>query len=103
MRPAPPTFRRNANNLYPIEAKFDSRQQALLWDSIQVTAFVGKETYPMRRTHLMNNRWECLIPIPAGVNSVSYHYKFDYLYNSFGGPSKGSASSRSYTLQILDQ
>lgn len=93
---------RNANNLYPVETKFDSKQQALRWDSVQVTIIAGKDSYPMRRTHLMNNRWEGLIPVPAGVNSVSYHYKFDYLYNDFGGPRKGSASSRTYTLQILD-
>jgi hypothetical protein len=94
---------RNANNLYPVEAKFDSKQQALRWDSIQVTIIAGKDSYPMRRTHLMNNRWEGLLPVPAGVNSVSYHYKFDYLYNDFGGPKKGSASTRTYTLQIVDQ
>lgn len=94
---------RNANGLYPVEVKFDSKQQALRWDSIEAHVMVGKDTYPMRRTHLMNNRFEALIPIPAGVNSVSYHYKFDYLYNDFGKPSKGSASTRGYTLVIVDQ
>jgi hypothetical protein len=94
---------RNANNLYPVEVKFDSKQQALRWDSIQAYVMVGKDSYPMRRTHLMNNRWEALIQIPAEAKSVSYHYKFDYLYNDFGSPSKGSASTRGYTLQIVDQ
>lgn len=93
---------RNANNLYPVEVVFNSRQQALRWDSVNATIIVGKDSYPMRRTHLMNNRWEGLISVPAGVNSVSYHYKFDYLYNDFGGPKPGSASSRTYTLQILE-
>jgi len=93
---------RNASNLYPVEVLFDSRQQALRWDSVTATIIVGKDSYPMRRTHLMNNRWEGLISVPAGVNSVSYHYKFDYLYNDFGGPKPASASSRTYTLQILD-
>jgi hypothetical protein len=94
---------RNANNLYPVEVKFDSKQQALRWDSIQAYVMVGTECYPMRKTHLMNNRWEALIQVPANVNAISYHYKFDYLYNDFGGPSKGSASTRGYTLQILEQ
>ena len=93
---------RNANNLYPVEAIFDSRQQALRWDSVEATVIVGKESYPMRRTHMMRNRWEGLIPVPAGVNSTDYHYKFDFLYNDFGGPKKGSASSKTYTLQIVD-
>jgi len=93
---------RNASNLYPVEAIFDSRQQALRWDSVQATVIVGKDSYPMRRTHLMRNRFEGLIALPAGASSVEYHYKFDYLYNDFGGPKKGSASSKTYTLQVVD-
>ncbi len=93
---------RNANNLYPVEVKFDSRQQALRWDSIEAKVIVGKESYDMRRTHLMRNRWEGLIPVPPGMKSVDYHYKFDYLVNDFGGPTKASSSTRTYTLQIID-
>ena len=93
---------RNANNLYPVEVSFDSRQQALRWDSIQVSVMVGKESYPMRRTHLMNNRWEGLVPVPAGEKSVSYFYKFNYDYTDFGKVSKASAASRTYKLLILD-
>ena len=94
---------RNANNLYPVEVVFDSRQQALRWDSFQVSVIVGKESYPMRPTKLMRNRWEGLIPVPAGVNTVSYHYKFDYDYTDFGKVGKSSAASKSYKLIILDQ
>jgi hypothetical protein len=94
---------RNPENLYPVKVKFDSKQQALRWDSIEAHVMVGKDSFPMRRTHLMNNRFEALIPVPADVHSISYHYKFDYLYNDFGGPQKGSASTRGYTLQIVDQ
>lgn len=93
---------RNTNNLYPVEAIFDSRQQAMRWESLQATVIVGKDSYPMRRTHMMKNRFEGLISLPAGVNSIEYHYKFDYLYNDFGGPKKGSASSKTYTLQVVD-
>ena len=93
---------RNANNLYPVEVSFDSRQQSLRWDSIQVSVMVGKESYPMRRTHLMNNRWEGLVPVPAGEKSVSYFYKFNYDYTDFGKVSKASAASRTYKLLILD-
>ncbi len=62
---------RSADNLYPIEVVFDSRQQALRWDSIQVTVIVGKESYPLRPIKMMRNRWEGLIPVPAGVNTVT--------------------------------
>jgi hypothetical protein len=93
---------RDPANLYPVEVALDSRQQSLLWDTIQPSVIVGKEAYPMRRTKLMRNRWECVIPVPAGVNSVTYHYKFDYKFNDFGGPRNDSASSHTYKLQILD-
>jgi hypothetical protein len=93
---------RNAENLYPVEVSFDSRQQSLRWDSIQVSVMVGKESYPMRRTHLMNNRWEGLVPVPAGEKSASYFYKFNYDYTDFGKISKASAASRTYKLQIID-
>lgn len=93
---------RNASNLYPVEVSFDSRQQSLRWDSIQVSIVVGKETYPMRRTHLMNNRWEGLLPVPANASSVSYFYKFNYEYTGFGKVTKSTAASHAYKLQILD-
>ena len=94
---------RNKENLYQVEVEFDSRQQSLRWESIKAYVIVGKETYEMRKIHMMNNRWEALIPIPANVNTVAYHYKFDYLYNDFGGPKQGSASTRTYPLEIVDQ
>ena len=93
---------RNAENLYPVEVSFDSRQQSLRWDSIQVSVMVGKDSYPMRRTHLMNNRWEGLVPVPAGEKTVSYFYKFNYDYTDFGKVGKASAASRTYKLLILD-
>ena len=93
---------RNPNNLYPVEVSLDSRQQTLLWDTIQPSVVVGKEFYPMRLVKHMQNRWECLVPVPADATSVTYHYKFDYQYNDFGGPRKASASSHSYKLLILE-
>ena len=91
----------NANNLYPVEVAFNSRQQSLRWESIKPQIVVGSETYPMRQTPLMNNRWEGLIPIPAGTSTVHYQYKFDYLNNAFGPPQPDSARSKEYTLKIV--
>jgi len=93
---------RNANNLYPVEVAFNSRQQSLRWDSIHPQIVVGSEVYPMHPTLLMSNRWEGLVPVPAGVNSVKYHYKFDFLQNEFGAPKPNSASSQAYMLRIVE-
>jgi len=91
---------RNANNLYPVEVAFHTRQQSLRWGSIHPQVVVGKEFYPMRQTPLMKNRWEALIPVPQGANLVHYQYKFDFQYNTMGPPKGDSASSPFYTLRI---
>ena len=83
---------RNANNLYPVEALFNSQQQALRWDSIQAYVLVNGQPYPLRP--------EALLPTE---NTVKYRFKFDYLYNTFGAPPKpNSEFSPVYTLHVLD-
>jgi len=84
---------RNANNLYPVEVALDSRQQTMRWESIKPQIVVGSEFYSMRPTLLMTNRWEGLVPVPAGTNLVHYRYKFDYQYNAMGNPRSDSALS----------
>ncbi len=93
---------RNPNNLYPVEVAFDSRQQTIRWPSIRPHILVGNQSYDMRQTPLMTNRWEGFIPVPPGQNSVEYRYKLDYQYNRMGKPGNDSALSRNYVLQILD-
>ena len=95
---------RNPDNLYPVEAAFDSQQQSLRWDSIQAYVLVNGQALPMRQVALMKDRWEGLIPLPPGANSVNYRFKFDYLYNNFGSaPNPNSVSSKIYTLKVVDQ
>jgi len=92
---------RNANNLYPVEVVFNSRQQTLRWETIQPQVVVGTDFYPMRPTPLMKNRWEALIPAPAGASQVNYQYKFDFEYNAMGPRKIDSAKSPVYTLKIV--
>ncbi len=91
---------RNANNLYPVEVALASRQQTLRWETIQPQVVVGNAVYPMRATPLMKNRWEALIPVPAGSGLAHYRYKFDYEYNALGPHKSNSVSSPVYTLKI---
>jgi hypothetical protein len=100
----PKTQMRNANNLYPIEVAFHSRQQSLRWETIQPQVNVGGEFYPMRPTLLMTNRWEAIIPVPSGKDIVRYRYKFSFKYNAVGDkPQEDSALSPEYTLRISDK
>ena len=93
---------RNPNNLYPVEVAMNSRQQTLRWDSIHPQIIVANESYPMRATKLMTNRWEGLVPVPPGTSLVHYRYKFDFDYNAFGKPKPDSAMSPEYTLRISE-
>jgi hypothetical protein len=94
---------RNPNNLYQVEVAFNSRQQTLRWESIKPQIVVGTETYPMKPTVMMTNRWEGLVPVPADAGSVHYHYKFDFDDNAFGQPKPDSASSPEYILRVIGQ
>jgi hypothetical protein len=95
---------RNSDNQYPVEAAFDSHQQSLRWDSIKAYVLVNGQALPMRPVPLVTDRWEGLIPLPPGVNSVSYRFKFTYLYNALGShPKPNSVTSKVYTLKVVDQ
>lgn len=93
---------RNANNLYPVEVAFRSRQQSLRWETIDPKVLVGSDSYPLRPVPLVRNRWEGMIPVPPGTNLIHYRYRFDFLYNAVGGPQPDSALSPTYSLQIVD-
>ncbi len=95
---------RNADNFYPVETAFDSKQQSIRWDSVQAYVVANGQAYPMRKVPLVKNRWEGLVPVPAGATTVNYRFKFDYLYNSFASsPKANSVSSKIYTLKVTEQ
>ena len=93
---------RNDNNLYPVEVTFRSSQQSLRWDSVQAYVLVNGQLYPMRQVPMVQHRWEGYVPVPAGVNAVTYRFKFDYLYNHFGtAPKPNSEYSPVYRLTVI--
>jgi hypothetical protein len=95
---------RNPDNQYPVEVAFTSSQQSLRWDSIHAYILANGQSYPMRPVPIVKNRWEGFIPVPAAQNAVSYRFKFEYLYNSFGkDPQHDSTLSPVYTLKIIGQ
>jgi hypothetical protein len=94
---------RNTNNLYTVEVAVASRQQTLRWETIRPQIVVGNDYYPMRQVPLMTNRWEGLLPVPAGTGMVNYRYKFDFKYNAMGPPRTDSFRSTEYTLKVVEQ
>jgi hypothetical protein len=94
---------RNANNLYPVEVVFSSKQQSLRWESIRPYVLVEGQLYPLRPVPMMQDRWEGLVPVPPTASSADYRFKFDYLYNSFGKqPQPSSSTSPVYKLTVVE-
>jgi len=94
---------RNADNLYPVEVIFSSNQQSLRWDSLKPFVVANGELYPLRPVPMVQNRWEGLLPVPPTASSITYRFKFDYLYNNVGTePKPGSYLSPSYQLKIVE-
>ena len=95
---------RNPDNQYAVEVMFNSSQQSLRWDSIQAYVLVNGVSQPMRQVPMMQNRWEGFVRVPPETNSISYRFKFDYLYNAFGQPPKpNSIFSPVYKLTVIEQ
>lgn len=94
---------RNEDGLYPVEVAMKTRQGTLRWDSIDANIIIGTNSFPMRSTLLMSNRWEGLVPVPATTNIVYYRYRLNFLYNDFGGPKQDNLWSEQYRLLILDE
>jgi len=94
---------RNPSGLYTVAVSFHSRQQSLRWDSIKPQVVVGGQAYPMRPMPYMNDRWETLVPVPSGQNSLTYRYKLDWQYNAMPTPRNDSMISAPQKLQIVEQ
>jgi hypothetical protein len=99
----PSQLPRDSSGQYLVEAAWDSREQALREQTIKPSVMIGQEFYPMKRTLLMTNRWEGLIPVPADKDSVIYRFKFDYEVNAIPRPHPDSKLSKEYKLKIVDK
>ena len=98
----PSSQRRNAEGLYPVEAYWKSNQQSLKKETIRAYVMVGLESYPMKPTAMLENRWEIDMPIPADQKTLFYRFKFDYEYRGMPGTRSDSLKSQEFRLDIFD-
>jgi hypothetical protein len=91
---------RSPKGLYLIEYEWNTTEQAIRPDSVQPFVVTGFDSYEMRQTPKMTNRWEVLVPVPQDKSVLVYRFKVDYEYNKFGGVGKASKSSPEYKLYI---
>jgi hypothetical protein len=94
---------RSASGLYPFEVALDSNQQTIRKETLTPYVLVGTELFPMKPAAVLKNRWETVIPIPAGQQSVHYRYKFDYQYATIPQRRMSSKLSAPYRLEIVDE
>jgi hypothetical protein len=99
---SPRVVQRSTNNLYRVEARWDSNQQALRPESLTPYVVIDRAFYPMQRTALTTNRWETLVPVPAGQRFLRFRFKFDYLYNGFGRHQADSRMSPDYQIELVE-
>lgn len=94
---------RNETGLYPVEVAFSTRKQSIRPESVKPSVLVGNDVYPMRKTPLVNNRWETLVPVPPNKNGIDYHFQFYYEYNAIPQVRPGTLLSREYHMDIVDK
>ena len=94
---------RNANNLYPFEVTFDTKEKTVRKNTIKPYVMIGTQLYPMEPAPVLKNRWEAQVPVPANTNYVYYRYKFLYGYDRIGAPGESSRLSPTYQLEIVDK
>lgn len=99
----PGSLARNAEGLYLLEAHWRSNQQSIRQDSFKPQVKVGTEYFPMRRTPLLPDRWEALVPVAADQRYLHYQFKFDYLVNGIPVARPDSKLSGTYRLEVSDR
>lgn len=94
---------RNEAGVYRFEVAWDSHQQSIRTNTIKPYVIVGNEAYPMKKTPVVLDRWEALVPAPADAKEIRYVYKFEYEYKSIPAVRNDSKLSSPYTMTIIDR
>ena len=93
---------RTPDNLYRIEARWDSNQRSIRNDSFQPYVVIGLDFHPMERTPNTVNRWETVIEVPPQQRLINYRFRFDYLYSAIPIPRADSKMSKTYQLTVIE-
>jgi hypothetical protein len=91
---------RNNTGFYPVEMIWESNQAALRRETVKPAVMVGTNAYPMKRTQLLTNRWETLVPIGKQANVLRYRIKVNWQFNAIPVPQPNSQLSREFLLQV---
>jgi hypothetical protein len=98
----PSRLSRKPNDQYPFAVEYYTRQATLVRDSMKAYVIIGNEKYLMERIPMLTNRFETLVPIPAGQDTVTYRYRFEYDYRGIPDVQSASQDSKYYQLLLLN-
>ena len=91
---------RNNTGFYPGEMIWESNQTALRRETVKPVVLVGTNAYPMKRTQLLTNRWETLVPIGMKANELRYRIKVNWQFTAIPVPQANSQLSREFLLRV---
>ena len=91
---------RNNTGFYPVEIIWESNQTALRRETVKPVVLVGTNAYPMKRTQLLTNRWETLVPIGMKANELRYRIKVNWQFNAIPVPQANSQLSQEFLLRV---
>ena len=91
---------RNNTGFYPVEMIWESNQTALRRETVKPVVMVGTNAYPMKRTQLLTNRWETLVPIGKQANVLRYRIKVNWQFNAIPVPQANSQLSQEFLLRV---
>ena len=98
----PANLPRNTTGFYPVEMIWENNTHTLRHESVKPMVMVGTQVYPMKRTPLVTNRWETLVPVPAEASELRYRIKVNWEYNAVPVPDANSQRSEEFLLRISD-
>ncbi|MCX8109543.1 MAG: hypothetical protein N3G20_12155 [Verrucomicrobiae bacterium] len=94
--------KRSPDNLYVIEARMDSNERALLWNSLEPYVVLDGKLVPMQKSGAAPNQWHATVHIPPEKRYTIYQFRFDYFTQGFGKKLPESRLSPTYRLEITE-
>jgi hypothetical protein len=99
----PRTVPANPTRTYPFEVTWNTARRGVKTDAVSAWVVIDGVLYPMTRVPVAANRWEALVPVPAGRTYVPYKYRFDYSIPGVVSKTPTSEWSQEYRLVVPPQ
>ena len=96
----PGALPRNNSGFYPVEIIWDTNQRTVRYETVQPQVMIGTNSFPMKNTPKMTNRWEALVPVPTPAPELRYRIKVNWKYNAIPAPVGNSQLSEEFRLLI---